>query len=126
MLVEITTLKNHTPHPLNIYTPDTPDVLSDPGQGLLRTIAVSGPAARLTMDEQGNPSAVDGIPTQDVLYGQDTSLPPEEPGVGIIVSLVSGLASARERGDIFVPYREVRNSAGTVIGCRALARPRTQ
>ncbi|MFD3422635.1 hypothetical protein [Streptomyces decoyicus] len=124
--MEIATFKNHTPHPLNIYAPDTPDVVSDPEQGLLRTIEVAGQAARLTMDEQGNPFAVDGIPAQDVLYGRDAALPPEEPGVGIIVSLVSGLASAGGRGDIFVPYREVRNSAGTVIGCRALARPRTQ
>jgi hypothetical protein len=34
-----------------------------------------------------------------------------------------GLSLAPRRDDLLVPYREVRNSDGTVIGCRELAQP---
>jgi hypothetical protein len=40
-----------------------------------------------------------------------------------VVSLALALAFAEKRGDLLVPFRDVRNSEGTVIGCRSLARP---
>jgi hypothetical protein len=39
-----------------------------------------------------------------------------------VVSLPLALI-AKDRGDLLVPWRQVRDPSGTVIGCRILARP---
>ncbi|MBQ1165292.1 hypothetical protein KBZ21_45710, partial [Streptomyces sp. A73] len=57
--------------------------------------------------------------TELVEFGHRAELPPTRDGVRYIVSLVVALGLVpRGRDDLLVPYREVRNSSGTVIGCR--------
>ena len=45
------------------------------------------------------------------------------PTTWYMVSLALALSQAGYRPDLLVPYREVRNREGTIIGCRSLARP---
>ncbi|PNE43445.1 hypothetical protein [Streptomyces noursei] len=87
----------------------------------MHTFEVVGPPVRLGMEEQDT-SHRDGITIVDVVYGDAGAVPQPQPGIENIVSLVTGLALAG-RSDIVVPYREVRGPSGSVIGCRALARP---
>lgn len=63
----------------------------------------------------------DGEPIVDVRYGT-ANLPPEEDGTVYIVSLAVALSEI-EREDLVVPYEQVRDNDGNVIGCRRLARP---
>ncbi|MEV5350405.1 hypothetical protein [Streptomyces achromogenes] len=58
-----------------------------------------------------------------VEYGHAHDLPPARDGLRYIVSLVVALALTDRRGDLLVPYREVRDASGTVIGCRQFAQP---
>lgn len=113
---------NLTPHPIRIYTADRPDGMDDLSLGLLRTIEPDGPPARLGMVPL-NTEYRDGIPVELVEYGHAEGIPRPEDGVSIVVSLPTALALAPRRSDLLVPYREVRNASGTVIGCRQLAQP---
>jgi hypothetical protein len=65
----------------------------------------------------------DGIPVELVEYGHAEDLPSQHDGISFVVSLPVALALSPRRGDLLVPYREVRNASGTVIGCRQLAQP---
>lgn len=119
---------NLNPHPLSIYHPDTPDAIEDPDQGLMRVIDPTQPMARLTTEE-GEETLVDGVLHLQVTYGSAKGLPSPRVGVLCVVSLVTGLALAGTRGDLLVPYREVRalgrdGRPGAVLGCRAFAVPR--
>lgn len=68
-------------------------------------------------------SAADPVPVRDVQYGPAVlDLPPPAVGVAYIVPLPVALA-ARRRHDLLVTSDPVRDATGTVIGCRALARP---
>ena len=123
---------NLTPHPVRIYHPAVPDRIDlNDGPVPLCTIEPSDSLARLGTDEIGSGVVQHSglpIPAQLVLYGDLTGLPAwdgsadgETPRTFLLVPLVVALA-ARGRNDLLVPYREVRNLDGTVIGCRALAR----
>lgn len=112
-------IQNLTPHPIRLYDADREDGIDDLKAGL-RTVIPPEPApARLAMVELG--TQADG--TELVEYGHARDLPPKRDGVRYIVSLPVALALAPRRSDLLVPYREVRNSTGTVIGCRQLAQP---
>jgi hypothetical protein len=74
--------------------------------------------ARLAMIELGSCGGVEMVE-----FGHAHDLPPKRDGVRYIVSLVVAISLADRRSDLLVPYREVRNSTGTVIGCRSLAQP---
>lgn len=113
---------NLTPHPIHIYAADRPDGHDDPDWGLLHIIAPEHIPARLEM-EASRRRYIDGIPIETVMYGATEDLPPITRGVSHIVSLPVALALVHERHDLLVPYREVRNATGTVIGCRQLAQP---
>lgn len=124
---------NLTPHPVRVYHPNVPDRIEIDGEHEpLCTIEPSGQLARLGMDELAATAVVQHsglpIPAPLVDYGDLTGLPDwdgsadgETPRTYLLVPLVVALA-ARGRNDLLVPYREVRNLTGTVIGCRALAR----
>jgi hypothetical protein len=113
---------NLTPHPIRLYNPDRPDGIDD-----------LTPALRLVIDPEDTPARLgmvplsteyrDGVPVELVEYGHAQGLPRRTAGVSYIVSLPVALALAPRRSDLLVPYREVRNSSGTVIGCRELAQP---
>ncbi|MFD4259949.1 hypothetical protein ACFWR9_20605 [Streptomyces sp. NPDC058534] len=109
---------NLTPHPIRLYANEREDG-SDDLDPYLREVIEPGPApARLATIELGG-----GMWPELVEFGHAQNLPPKRDGVHYIVSLVVALALADRRGDLLVPYREVRNASGTVIGCRSLAQP---
>lgn len=113
---------NLTPHPIRLYAPDRPDGVDDLDPGLLRIIDPERTPARLGMVPLTSEHR-DGIPVELVEYGHAQDLPPRVDGVSYVVSLPVALGLAAKRDDLLVPYREVRNSSGTVIGCRQLAQP---
>jgi hypothetical protein len=119
-------LVNLTPHPIRIYKPDTPAKIPDPSEGLITEIPPSGEVARLATIDLGTwGSAIydgHGIPVEGVEYGHPVGLP-EKTGedVRYIVSLAFALA-IHGRDDLLVPYGEVRNMEGVMLGCKLLAR----
>jgi hypothetical protein len=128
---------NLTPHPVRIYPPDAPDRL-DPTewQPTVELPVADQPPARIGEQTLGTASYIGGVPIEYVEYaphgGTVHPLPAVQKdhrgsvSVFYVVSLVVGLVmtyGGHNRPDLLVPYREVRNLAGTVIGCRQLARP---
>jgi hypothetical protein len=113
---------NLTPHPIRLYAPDRPDGLDDLEPGLRLVIEPEPKPARLGVVPLSTEYR-DGIPVEVVQYGTAVGLPRRRAGASYIVSLPVALALAPRRSDLLVPYREVRNASGTVIGCRQLAQP---
>lgn len=109
---------NLTPHPIRVYEDGREDGLDNLEAGLRYVIDPEPTPARLATIELGSCGGAEMVE-----FGHAHDLPPKRDGVLYIVSLVVALALADRRPDLRVPYREVRNSAGTVIGCRALAQP---
>jgi hypothetical protein len=135
---------NLTPHPLHIYPSNCPDRIEFGDVNPDFTVAPSGQIARLAEEALGTwfvdafdyegtspEQSLTAISVEGVDYGSVYGLPPLDteatdvnlrPRTYYVVSLVVALA-ARNRPDLLVPYREVRTIAGTVVGCRQLARP---
>lgn len=143
-------LINLTPHLIRFFPPDCPDSV-DPE--MIQPLAVIYPStehkpARIGEIELGTvmrvplgsgpaisplTEAADTIPVEYVEYcahgGLVHPLPRPQQGTWLIVSLVVAMQQTyvyqhpKGRADLLVPYREVRNLSGTVIGCRQLARP---
>ncbi|MFS4103742.1 hypothetical protein [Streptomyces sp. PD-S100-1] len=109
---------NLTPHPIRLYWPERQDGIDDLEPHLREVIDPEPVPARLATIELG-----DGSAFELVEFGHAQNLPPKRDGVQYIVSLVVALALTDRRDDLLVPYREVRNASGTVIGCRSLAQP---
>ncbi|MFD7997323.1 hypothetical protein [Streptomyces mexicanus] len=109
---------NLTPHPIRLYTDEREDGVDDLELHLREVIEPEPVPTRLATIELGG-----GITFEMVEFGHAQNLPPRRDGYHYIVSLVVALALADRRSDLLVPYREVRNSSGTVIGCRSLAQP---
>lgn len=122
-------LVNLTPHTLRIYSVDTPDQIDDLSTGLLTTMEPSGRVARVAENDLGTTEHVshDGIlvPIELIEWSSVYGLPKREEGVYLVVPLVTALAAiaSQRRDDLLVPYWQVRNREGTVVGCRLLARP---
>lgn len=138
-------LINLTPHLIRIYPPDCPDSIDPNEVQPLAGIYPSGESARIGEIPLGTvmrvpvgtgwPAAplADGelsVPVEYVEYtahgGLVKPLPEEQKDVWLIVSLVVAIQQVYifgKRSDLLVPYREVRNMSGTVIGCRQLAKP---
>lgn len=115
---------NFTPHPIRIYTADRPDGIDDLEPGLRLVIEPEDTPARLSMVAAARRAEVrDGVPVETIEYGHAYGLPDPHDGISCVVSLPVALALIPHRADLLVPYREVRNSSGTVIGCRQLAQP---
>ncbi len=122
-------LINLCPHPVVFYPPDCPDTVAMGQVTPLRLIDRERQPARMRTEQY------DGEPVQSVGDGpaqvevhrvgfdprQITGLPEPTPQIHYIVSLPIALALP-ERDDLLVPWREVRNRSGTVIGCRGLCR----
>jgi hypothetical protein len=111
---------NCTPHPLRLYHLDHDEVLEE--------IPPSGQVARVGQIDLGT-QILKGCdaPVEYVEFHHVNGLPGPKPDTWYVVSLATALASHAQgelgRGDLLVPYLEVRNEAGTVVGCRMLARP---
>lgn len=109
---------NLTPHPIRVYEPAREDGSDNLDTELKYVFEPEPTPARLATIELGG-----GIAFEMVEFGHAENLPPKRDGYQYIVSLVVALALADRRSDLLVPYREVRNASGTVIGCRSLAQP---
>lgn len=127
-------LINLTPHPIRIYSDNTPDQIDDLNDGLIDTLPPSGTVARLAEIDLGQHRVLDvetythgvaSIPVEWVEYGQVHGLPEQRDDVFLIVPLLIalGVNVKGDRPDLLVPYQQVRNAEGTVVGCRLLARP---
>ena len=124
---------NATPHQIVIYNEDAPDRIEPGGVYATAVLFPTNPPARL--DAEHGPAdpllLADGwvsgpaeIPVRTVRYtSRVTGLPAPDGHSWYVVSLLVALACP-DRGDLLVVDREVRNPAGTVIGCRGLARVR--
>ncbi|MER7114145.1 hypothetical protein ABT332_06610 [Saccharomonospora azurea] len=120
---------NLTHHPVKIYSEDTPDRVENPDDGVLLTLPPAGQFARLSEAVTGEDTFVteEGvkIPVSLVSYAEIQGLPEPQEGVLWVVPLMTALA-ATGRTDLLVPYEQVRNQEGTVVGCRRLGRVQTQ
>lgn len=124
-------LINLTPHPIRVYGPDVPDRIDPADHEPIRVINPDPdlPPARIGTIELGTQTEGLGIPVEYVEYtahgGLVHSLPPKRDGVWYVVSLVVAMQQTYIYGrpDLLVPYLEVRNLEGTMIGCKMLARP---
>lgn len=109
---------NLTPHPIRLYWNEREDGSDDLDAHLMEVYEPEPTPARLATNEVSS-----GMWPVLVEFGHAQNLPPKRDGYQYVVSLVVALALADRRSDLLVPYREVRNSSGTVIGCRSLAQP---
>lgn len=119
---------NCTPHVVDIYGVGAPNTITAGGPDPYRSLPPSGDVARLVENvaNDGEPapsaSAAESVDIFVVEYGHVSGLPDPRAGVWYVVSLPVALA-LRARADLLVPYRQVRNERGTVVGCRGFARP---
>jgi hypothetical protein len=109
---------NLTPHPIRLYADEREDGVDDLELHLRQVIEPEAVPARLATIELGSNGGVELVE-----FGHAHDLPPKRDGVLYVVSLVVAISLVDRRSDLIVPYREVRNSTGTVIGCRSLAQP---
>jgi hypothetical protein len=118
---------NCTPHTVDIYRSDAPSVITDGRFIVELSLPPSGTVARITEEVIPGQLAprvgAEATPVVFVEYGHVTGLPDVRPKTWYLVSLPVALALPARR-DLLVSYRQVRNAAGTVVGCRALAAPR--
>lgn len=122
-------LVNLTPHPVRIYKEDTPDRVEDLDDGVMTVLEPSGALARLSESVIGEETVLTDegveIPVSTVSYAEVEGLPAPQQGTVYVVPLMTALAAA-ERDDLLVPYEQVRNREGAVVGCRRLGRVQTQ
>lgn len=123
----MTTLINLTPHDMHVFAPDTPDVIDLAKHRPIRVYPRSGDIARTATTEIGQHPLGDELVIL-VDHAGTTGLPPyagdmdsRDREVWYLVSLPTALASPR--GDLLVPYAQLRDLEGRVVGCRYFARP---
>jgi hypothetical protein len=104
-------------HVLNL-TPHAVTVLNAKDE-VVATFPASGESARLAVAFDQTDRLGD-VPLGALRYGSSTGLPPRVDGVRLLVSLLVKLANP-DRDDLLVVADEVRDEAGRIVGCRALA-----
>ena len=104
------TIINMTPHDICIIQQEK----------TVRVIPASGVVARCDMLRQAQAS-LDHIPAYRVTYGAVQGLPEAKEGIFYIVSSIVALAMRGQRNDLLVPLDFVRDDAGRILGCQALA-----
>ena len=103
-------LRNLTPHRLCVIDSNGAAVLD---------LAASKPAARIAQDVVAE-TTLDGVLIRTIRYGIPTDLP--DPVAGTVLVVARVVAQQISRDDLVFPDEEVRDEAGRVVGCRALAR----
>lgn len=103
---------NCTPHEIS-FVVDNGDII--------RTISASGILPRVATSYTVA-ATVDGVPDEITVYGDVEGLPAEEPETILVVSALVANA-CKNRKDLRIPGRQVRDEAGHVIGCKSLSRP---
>lgn len=111
-------LVNLTPHPISLYR----QVPRSGYDSAVSTIQPDGRVARIAEQIEDEKSEFAGWPVVGVDYRGIEGLPAPERNVRYIVSLPVALACPF-RSDLLVPYDQVRNETGAVVGCRRLAWP---
>lgn len=101
---------NLTPHVVTFYGPD--------GTTILRTVPSSGVAR--AAQERETIGDINGIPVSRTSYGTVEGLPDPVPNTIYIVSVLTAQA-APNRTDLYIVDDIVRDNAGRILGCRALA-----
>lgn len=126
--IRAVTLINLTPHPMHVYSLDTPDQIDPPLHRPIRVYPPSTMLARRGGVELDRWLLGDEL-VVEVEYAGSTGLPPyagdmdsRDREVWYITSLVTALG-ARPRGDLLVPHAAVRDLNGRVVGCRMFGRP---
>jgi hypothetical protein len=129
------TITNLTPHPIRVYGWDVPDRFNVGEHEPAEVYEPSGVIARIGEIELGTQPLRGGGSVEFVEFHHANGLPVRPEGwtwdantEWYVVSLALALSMVREdvvgrRNDLLVPYRELRNHEGTVIGCRILALP---
>lgn len=116
---------NLTPHPIHIYAPDAPDIVTDE-HAPIHTIPASGQVARIatTRTQAGTvPLAGLEIPLGEATYGAVEGIPDPRPGTLWLVSLPCATEMRWSgRDDLVVVDRLVRNAENTVVGARGFGR----
>lgn len=116
-------LVNLTPHPIRVYANNVPDRIIAADYEPVWVIEPSGTVARIGEIDLGTQYLRNcEVPVEYIEYRHANGLPERREDTWCIVSLALALAMP-DRGDLLVPYREVRNFDGSIIGCRQLARP---
>ncbi len=126
---------NLTPHPVRLYGWDVPDRFNVGEYEPTTVFEPAGVVARIGEIELGTQSMRGcDVRIEFVEFHHANGLPPmydnfDSNTTWYITSLALALqmcALPRERGgrnDLLVPFREIRNLEGTVIGARTLALP---
>lgn len=103
-------IQNLTPHALTFLGQDNK---------VLRVVEPSGIVARAAQSrEQVN--SIDGIPVNATKFGRVQNLPEPQADTIYVVSALTAQACP-EREDVFIVDDSVRDEAGRIVGCRALA-----
>lgn len=100
---------NATPHAINIM---------DNGNNVIQTLEPSGICPRCSVERE-TVNSINGIPVNRSVFGDVVGLPDYKEGTIYIVSRV--VAEAAKRPDLYIVDDAVRDDAGRIIGCRALA-----
>lgn len=103
---------NCTPHAISFVADNGDIIRTIPASGILPRVATSYTVA----------ATIDGIPDEITVYGDVEGLPAEEPETILVVSALVANA-CKNRKDLRIPGRQVRDEAGHVIGCKSLSRP---
>lgn len=103
-------VKNLTPHDVRILAEDGSTVTVYPP---------AGPPVRLRTEVLTTVDSGGGFPMHAVQYLEAQDAPEQDEDTVYIVSLPTALAVRRD--DFLVPYDEVRDEQGRIIGCLSLA-----
>lgn len=102
-------LVNLTPHAINIIFGNETKIVEP-----------SGTIARVSMTQERIGEVDDGIPVYRNSYGKPEGLPEPEENTYYIVSALLAQA-VPEREDVLITSNPIRDEAGRIIGCGALA-----
>lgn len=102
-------ITNLTPHEVTVLDASNNIISRFPSAGIAR--------AAQYREKIGE---IDGIPVSRTSYGEVENLPEQEAGTVYIVSILTAQA-APYRKDLYIVDDTVRDDAGRIIGCRALA-----
>lgn len=105
-----TKMVNLTPHEITFYAEDGATIVgSVPSSGIARAAQFRKEAGK-----------INGIPVNETKYGEVENLPDPQENTIYIVSVITAQA-AKGRGDLYIVDDAVRDDAGRILGCKALA-----
>lgn len=104
------TIVNLTPHAVTFYAQDGKTIINTiPSSGIARTVQTRKPI-----------NNINGIPVSKTGYGAVEGLPDKQDNTIYIVSVLTAQA-AKGRDDLYIVDDLVRDDAGCILGCKALA-----